>query len=104
MHNYLPLKGKSTELGDEYYRCLSEILTRPPGGRDFKDCLRIGRRYRKALRAQLRDLERLPDKNFVRRESELIDKYLNLVDDDLNSLSQGEIEKLLRRRRRRLDQ
>jgi len=104
MQNYLPLKSKSTELGDEYYRCLSEILTRPLAKRDFEECLRIARRYRKALREQLRDLQRFPDKNFVRRESELIDKYLNLVNDDLNSLSQGEIEKLLKTRRPKLDQ
>jgi hypothetical protein len=104
MNQYLPLKTKSAALGDDYYRCLSETLTRPHTRETIDECLRLARRYRTALRRQLKDLERLSDQRFVIRERELIQKYLDLVERDIRSLDQEQINKLLRRRRKPTDQ
>ncbi len=96
MQQYLPLKRNSAHLGDEYYRCLNQAITRDK--RHLDECLEIALQYREALQKQRQDLSRFPDDGFVRRESELIDKYLELVERDLNSLSQGEIDKIRRQK------
>lgn len=102
MDRYIPLKSKSYKLADQYYQCLAESLT-GPGGRNFEECVRIGRRYRAALRSQLKDLERLANPVFVKRERELIGKYLDLINHDLNLHSRGQIPELVRRRRPKFD-
>ena len=104
MQKYLPLKNETAKIGDEYYKCLSETLTKPHSKSKIDDCLRIALNYQSALRAQMKDLSRLSDVRFVRRERELITKYLDLIEHDLSSLTQGEIDDLLRNRRPNFDQ
>jgi hypothetical protein len=91
-------------LADEYYRCIKESLTGSTTG-SIKRCLKIARQYRNALTRQLEDLSRLSDPNFVEHERKVISDYLRLIDNDLNRLEHGEIDKLLaKRKRRKLDQ
>ena len=88
MHQYLPLKSKSSTLGDAYYKCLYEHLVERRS-EDLKECLKLARQYRAALRQQLKDLARLNDAAFIDRERSLIDNYLQLVERDLDKLKQG---------------
>jgi hypothetical protein len=104
MQQYIPLKNKSATLGDAYYRCLSDTLTKPHAKTEFQECLRMARRYRAALRKQLSDLGRLKDPKFVAHERELTDRYLRLIEHDLDFFDLGEIEKLRKRRRPSFDQ
>lgn len=103
MKQYLPLKSKSLELGDEYYRCLAESLSRKKE-RAIEECLKIGRQYKSALEQQLMDLKRFADPNFVERERQLVDQYLQLIEHDLSSLTQGQIDQLLNRQKPKFDQ
>ena len=99
MERYIPLKSRSLKLADEYYDCLTSSLT-ARDKRSIEDCLRIGRRYRTALQSQRKDLGRLSNPSFVERERQLIDKYLELIDHDLTTLTKGEIANVLARRNR----
>jgi hypothetical protein len=93
MNQYLPLKSTSSKLGDEYYRCLVESLTRASPLVKIEECVCIARKYREALHAQLEDLPRLKDPIFIRREERLITEYLKLIDHDLvDFMNEGQID------------
>jgi DNA-binding transcriptional regulator GbsR (MarR family) len=98
MQKYLPLKSHSSQLGDDYFRCVSETIR---GKRQEKidECLKLGRKYRRALERQLKDLARLADEKFIEHERKLISHYLELVEHDLKSLRQGDIDRILSRQR-----
>ena len=99
MQKYLPLKSHSSQLGDDYYRCVSKAI-RGKRRENIEECLKLARRYRNALERQLADLGRFGDPKFIEHERKLIRHYLELVDDDLNTLEQqGNIDELLSRRR-----
>jgi hypothetical protein len=93
MKNYLPLKQKSYQLADEYYKCVQENLIRSEK-RSLRECLAAGRKYRAALRKQLKDLQRIGDPRFVEHERKLLTDYLNLIERDLADLSHGEIPRI----------
>ena len=97
MDQYLPLKSKSNSLGDAYYKCVYEHLIERRS-EDLKECLRLGRQYRTALRQQLKDLARLNDAAFIDRERSLIANYLQLIDRDIDKLRQGKSSGLSQRR------
>ena len=96
MNQYIPLKSRTSELGDAYYRCVAESLTKR-GAKALDECVRIGHDYRTALLQQLKDLSRLRDPAFVQRERELINEYLKLVESDLDKFTKGEIDKVIKR-------
>ena len=97
MNQYIPLKSKTSSLGDEYYRCLARTLAKRDT-QSIDKCVKIGRNYKKALRHQLKDLSRLKDIDFVSRERELITEYLSLIESDLDKFTKGQLDKLVNRR------
>ena len=89
MTKYSPLKSASSRLSDDYYRLVSQCLvTRNPTRQMRAQCIDAGLAYLKALNALIDCLSKMTSPPVIAHELEMAMDYRELLERDLNELTQ----------------